>query len=106
MNISLIRFKVWTVSLPVTVLNSPNVTQYRQPDFGTGRDIAGVILYAIGLFMETWSDIQKYKFRSSHEKSDICDIGLFSWSRHPNYFGEIIIHFGMLLSLSFLCKNR
>lgn len=86
---------VWVVSLPVTILNSPNVTQYDQPAFGTGRDIAGVILYAIGLIMETVSDQQKYTFRSNTEnKSAVCDKGFYSWSRHPNYFGEIIIHFG------------
>merc|ERR1712225_180839 len=49
---------VWTVSLPVTVLNSPNVTQYPQPDFGTGRDIAGVVLWSIGIIMESVSDVQ------------------------------------------------
>lgn len=85
---------VWTVSLPVTVLNSPNVTRYGQPAFGTGRDIAGVILYAIGLIMESVSDIQKYRFRRDHkEKGTICDIGFFKYTRHPNYFGEIIIQF-------------
>src|SRR5579871_927818 len=54
---------VWTVSLPVTILNSPAVTQWGGPKFGTGRDIAGVILYGIGLIMETLSDIQKHNFR-------------------------------------------
>jgi steroid 5-alpha reductase family enzyme len=87
---------VWIVSLPVTVLNSPNVTQYPQPAFGTGRDIAGVVLYAIGLTMESVSDVQKYLFRSRQSgKSAICDKGFFAWTRHPNYFGEIIIQFGM-----------
>jgi steroid 5-alpha reductase family enzyme len=86
---------VWTVSLPVTVLNSPNVTQYPQPAFGTGRDIAGVILFAIGFTMESVSDVQKYLFRSRQsDKSAICDKGFFAWTRHPNYFGEIIIQFG------------
>jgi steroid 5-alpha reductase family enzyme len=85
---------VWIVSLPVTVLNSPNVQQYPQPAFGTGRDIAGVILFAIGFVMESVSDVQKYLFRSRNEKSAICDQGLFAVSRHPNYFGEIIIQFG------------
>ena len=90
-------FWVWTVSLPVTILNSPNVTRYRQPNFGTGRDIAGVILFAIGFLMESVSDIQKYQFRSKPEnKGKVCDVGLFVWTRHPNYFGEIIIQF---------CKN-
>lgn len=94
---------VWTVSLPVTVLNSPNVTQYPQPAFGTGRDIGGVILFGIGFIMESVSDVQKYIFRSNNpDKSKICDKGFFSWSRHPNYFGEIIIQFGEIYS----CWNR
>lgn len=88
---------VWTVSLPVTVLNSPNVTQWPQPAFGTGRDIAGVILYAIGLTMESVSDVQKYIFRSSQPKSAVCDKGFFGWSRHPNYFGEMLIHFSIFM---------
>ena len=88
---------VWTVSLPVTILNSPNVTQFPQPDFGTGRDIAGVIFFGVGFISESVSDIQKYIFRSKPEnKGKVCDVGFFTWSRHPNYFGEIIIQFGML----------
>ncbi|KAG4432092.1 hypothetical protein IFR05_012421 [Cadophora sp. M221] len=91
-------FWVWTVSLPVTVLNSPNVTQYQQPDFGTGRDIAGVVLWSIGIIMESVSDVQKYLFRARQsDKSAICDKGFFNWSRHPNYFGEIIIQFGIYM---------
>ena len=85
---------VWTVSLPVTVLNSPNVQQYPQHPFGTGRDIAGIILYAIGLVVESLTDIQKYLFRSRRsDRSAFCDSGLCAVSRHPNYFGEILIHF-------------
>ena len=88
-------FWVWTVSLPVTILNSPNVTKFSQPNFGTGLDIAGVVLYSIGLIMESVSDIQKYRFRNAHGSDGaFCDIGFFSWTRHPNYFGEIIIQFG------------
>ncbi|KZF26105.1 DUF1295-domain-containing protein [Xylona heveae TC161] len=89
---------VWTVSLPVTVLNSPNVTRYPQPKFGTGRDIAGIILYALGFGFESISDIQKYRFKRRHsEPGAFCNAGLFSWSRHPNYFGEIIIQFSIYM---------
>ena len=89
-------FWVWTVSLPVTILNSPNVTKSPQPDFGTASDIVGVIFFAVGLILESVSDVQKYIFRSKPEnKGKVCDVGLFTWSRHPNYFGEIIIQFGM-----------
>ncbi|KAJ3470224.1 hypothetical protein MRS44_000323 [Fusarium solani] len=86
-------FWVWTVSLPVTLINCPNVTQYRQHDFGTGRDIAGVVLWTIGFVMESASDMQKYRFRKTHNGSDVCDEGFFAYSRHPNYFGEIIMQF-------------
>ena len=86
---------VWSVSLPITIINSPNILAFSQPAFGTGRDIAGVILWVVGFFMESVSDVQKYKFRSDPgNKGKVCDTGLFSWSRHPNYFGEIIMQFG------------
>lgn len=84
---------VWLVSLPVTLLNSPNVTRYPQHDFGTGRDVAGVVLFAVGFAMESVSDVQKYRFRQAHDAKAVCDKGLFAFSRHPNYFGEIIIQF-------------
>ncbi|EHK39998.1 uncharacterized protein TrAtP1_006025 [Trichoderma atroviride] len=88
---------VWTVSLPVTVLNSPAVTRYPQHSFGTGRDIAGIVLYSIGLAIEAISDAQKYRFRSKHDGQAVCDQGLFAVSRHPNYFGEIIVHFAIYM---------
>lgn len=86
---------VWAVSLPVTVLNSPAVRRYHpQAPFGTARDIAGLVLFALGLGLETVSDAQKFAFRQRHDRAAICDAGVFAWSRHPNYFGEIIIQFG------------
>ncbi|KAH7153169.1 hypothetical protein EDB81DRAFT_448315 [Dactylonectria macrodidyma] len=90
-------FWVWVVSLPVTLLNSPNITRYPQHSFGTGRDIAGVIMFVIGFAMESGSDIQKYRFRKTHNGTDVCDKGFFSWSRHPNYFGEILIQFSIYM---------
>jgi len=92
-------FWVWTVSLPVTILNSPKVTQFDQPGFGTGRDIAGIVLWSMGFIMESVSDIQKYRFRTAHGSDGaVCNVGFFSWTRHPNYFGEIIIQFGKYCS--------
>ena len=91
-------FWVWTVSMPVTILNAPNITKYNQPPFGTGCDIAGVILWVTGFVMESWGDTQKYKFRSTNkDKNKICDTGLFAWTRHPNYFGEIIMQFAIYM---------
>lgn len=88
---------VWTVSLPVTVLNSPAVTRYRQPGFGTGCDVAGVVLFTLGFVMESVSDVHKYRFRVAHDRSQVCDRAFFRLSRHPNYFGEILVQFCALL---------
>lgn len=85
---------VWTVSLPVTILNSPNVLRYRQPSFGKATDIIGIIIYVIALTIESVSDVQKYHFKQSEQGKQpgaVCNVGFFKWSRHPNYFGEIMI---------------
>lgn len=84
---------VWTVSLPVTVLNSPAVTAYPFVPFGTGRDVVGVIGFVAGFVIESVGDVQKFRFRQRADKSAVCDQGFWAWSRHPNYFGEIIIQF-------------
>lgn len=89
-------FWVWTVSLPVTLLNSPKVASHKQPAFGTGSDIVGIIMFAIGFIMESVSDVQKYLFRSNAaNKGKVCEVGFFAWTRHPNYFGEILLQFGI-----------
>jgi len=93
---------VWVVSLPVTLINSPAVRQYPFVGFGTARDIIGIIMFAVGFVMESVGDVQKYQFRSTQDKSAVCDKGFWAWSRHPNYFGEIIIQFGRFGGLFFV----
>ncbi|KAI2604600.1 DUF1295-domain-containing protein [Hypoxylon sp. NC1633] len=92
---------VWLVALPVSVLNSPAVRAYvPHRDFGTGRDVAGVVLFALGFVMESVSDAQRFVFRARRNENGagaVCDSGFFAWSRHPNYFGEIILQFGIYM---------
>lgn len=92
---------VWTVSLPVTLLNSPaaspSANAGNNPPFG-GRDIAGVVLWAIGFFCETIADFHKFAWRLSKKpKSQFIHTGLWQWSRAPNYFGEILLWWGIYL---------
>lgn len=96
---------VFTVSIPVVVLNSPAVSRnvdgyggYR-PAFGTGCDIAGVILWFIGFTCEALADAQKYRHKQvlKPPKGAICDTGIWYFSRRPNYFGEIIHWWGIWL---------
>jgi hypothetical protein len=57
--------QVWTVSLPVVVLNSPAVSDPAlggsNPAFGTARDVVGLVLWALGMAIETVTDGQKVR---------------------------------------------
>ncbi|KAH8832535.1 DUF1295-domain-containing protein [Flagelloscypha sp. PMI_526] len=88
---------IWTVSLPLTVLNSPAVSNLPQPSFGTGSDIIGIVIWGIGWFFESWGDIEKYRFKAngSSPKDQPMMKGLWAWSRHPPYFGEILCWWGI-----------
>ncbi len=50
-------------------------------------DLAGVIVLVIAVAGEAVADAQLAKFGKTH-KGGICDVGLWKWSRHPNYFFE------------------
>jgi len=56
-------FWVWTVSLPVTILNSPNVSYPPNGggsnDFKAATDVIGIIFFAIGFIIEAVADVQK-----------------------------------------------
>ena len=78
-----------------------NVSGSQQP-LGT-RDVVGVALFAIGLSVEVIADEQKKNWRelsTQQKKHPFIDSGLWCLSRHPNYLGEIILWWGVLLSAS------
>ncbi|KAJ7026290.1 DUF1295-domain-containing protein [Mycena alexandri] len=98
---------VWIVSLPLVILNSPAVSDVAHggsnPPFGTSRDIAGLVLWALGFFVESIADMQKYLYKSSKTtpKDKPISVGLWAWSRHPPYFGEMMCWWGIwILCLS------
>ena len=73
-----------------------------QPDTYNAYDLAGLILgilvWILGFSFEAIADYQKNKFRSVPEnKGKFINTGLWSISRHPNYFGEITIWLGIAL---------
>ncbi|KAJ3731802.1 DUF1295-domain-containing protein [Lentinula guzmanii] len=98
---------VWTVSLPLTILNSPAISDISRsgsnPAFGTSRDIAGIVLWVLGWLIETVSDAQKFRYKMAKGKPKDKPVltGLWKWSRHPPYFGEIMCWWGIwILCLS------
>lgn len=57
---------------------------------------AGLALWALGLVVEVSADSQKTRFRAVPENRDrYITSGLWAWSRHPNYFGEIVLWVGI-----------
>jgi steroid 5-alpha reductase family enzyme len=58
----------------------------------------GIAVWSIGILIEIVADRQKSAFRADPaNKGKFIDMGLWAWSRHPNYFGEIVLWTGMAI---------
>ena len=58
----------------------------------------GVALWAIGLFFEAVGDEQMRRFKARSESSgQVMDRGLWRYTRHPNYFGDFCVWWGLWL---------
>jgi steroid 5-alpha reductase family enzyme len=65
---------------------------------GIGTDFFwfGFFVWLIGLLIESTADFQKYRFNQiSSNKGLFINKGLWKYSRHPNYFGEILCWIGV-----------
>lgn len=64
----------------------------------------GMAVWVFGFAIEVIADRQKKQFRSNPDnKGKFINVGLWSWSRHPNYFGEITLWTGItIMSLPLL----
>lgn len=71
---------------------------------GGGLFYFGLILFLFGFIIEVVADYQKTLFRKNLEnKNKFITTGLWSYSRHPNYMGEILLWFGIsIMSISSL----
>jgi steroid 5-alpha reductase family enzyme len=59
---------------------------------------AGIAIWSVGFAIEVAADAQKQRFRrdpANHGR--FISSGLWAWSRHPNYFGEIVLWVGVAL---------
>lgn len=58
-------------------------------------ELIGLILWILAFLMETIADAQKLKFlrkmSALGKKNKVCDVGLWKYSRHPNYFAEWMV---------------
>jgi steroid 5-alpha reductase family enzyme len=61
-------------------------------------ELSGIAVWATGFAIETASDAQKRAFRRDPGNAGrFITTGLWAWSRHPNYFGEIVLWVGVAL---------
>lgn len=81
---------MWTVSLPV--------------QFGSGDDtpgvgplaVMGIVVWLVGLGFEAVGDAQLARFkRDPANAGRVMDKGLWSLTRHPNYFGDALLWWGI-----------
>lgn len=93
---------VWISLWPTMIVNTART---RKPLHC--RDFIGYGLFFTGFLIETISDYQKRQFRSLPENKDkFIQSGLWSISRHPNYFGEILLWAGLYLPASSVMARR
>ncbi len=99
---SFIRFlNAWTlqglwVSLTLAAALAAITTTVRK-DLGVVA-IIGLLIWAAGFGVEAVADAQKSRFRADPaNKGRFIHSGLWAWSRHPNYFGEITLWVGVAL---------
>ena len=58
-------------------------------------EIAGLVVWLLAFTIETIADAQKLKFlkqsKQTGERNSVCNVGLWRYSRHPNYFAEWLV---------------
>jgi steroid 5-alpha reductase family enzyme len=88
---------IWVllVSSPVVLLNSRCAIDAPM----AARDWVGLATWLAGWLVETVADQQKFDFRNNPaNKGRFCNTGLWRISRHPNYFGEIVLWWGLFIT--------
>ncbi len=84
---------IWVISLPVQAAHSA-----ASPDHLTVFDIAGALLWLIGLTFEAVGDWQLARFKAdASNKGKVMNRGLWAYTRHPNYFGDALLWWGLFL---------
>jgi steroid 5-alpha reductase family enzyme len=83
---------MWLVSLPLQLVPSARGGwSWTAP--------AGVLLWGLGMFFEVVGDAQLARFRGNPSNAGrVLDTGLWRYTRHPNYFGEFLVWWGIWLA--------
>ncbi|CAB4929964.1 MAG: DUF1295 domain-containing protein [Actinobacteria bacterium] len=81
----------WFISLPV------QVAVFQRGGLGV-LGVVGIAVWAVGLFFEAVGDAQLTRFRNDPaNRGTVLDTGLWRYTRHPNYFGDACVWWGLSL---------
>lgn len=85
-------FLVILISLPFFIVAFGSTSHWTTCEF------IGILVWLVGIIGEGYADAQLAAFNKIPEnKGKVCNIGLWRYSRHPNYFFEIILWIGFFL---------
>ena len=87
----------------ITFLVIPAILQAFNPqEFLSPLEILGYLFWLVFFGMEHFADIQKQQFFKKafleNRKKQVCNVGLWKYSRHPNYFAEWMVWNSLILS--------
>ncbi|MFA6007519.1 MAG: DUF1295 domain-containing protein [Candidatus Shapirobacteria bacterium] len=81
-------FFMWLITWPI--INSTGVMKL--------FNIMGILIWLVGFYFEATADKQLKKFIANpNNRGKIMQNGLWAYSRHPNYFGEVTMWWGIWL---------
>ncbi|HMO55014.1 MAG TPA: DUF1295 domain-containing protein [Tepidiformaceae bacterium] len=84
---------MYVVSMPLQVAQLSGT-----PGELTLLDYAGAAIFAVGLLFESIGDFQLARFKANPEnKGKVMDRGLWRYTRHPNYFGDAVVWWGIFI---------
>jgi steroid 5-alpha reductase family enzyme len=86
-------FVMWIIGAPILAAQTSGY-----PAILTPLDLLGLLLWASGLLFETIADLQLSLFKlDPRNKDGALSTGVWRFSRHPNYFGESVLWWGIFL---------
>jgi steroid 5-alpha reductase family enzyme len=69
------------------------------------QDLVGLVVLMVAIVGEAIADSQLRAFKAVNRNA-ICDVGLWGWSRHPNYFFEWLSWLAYpIIAIDFACNN-
>lgn len=83
---------LFLIAVPVLFINNSAASSL------TLFDLLGFIVWSIGFFFEVVGDLQLSRFiKDPNNKGKLMRSGLWAYTRHPNYFGEVTVWWGVWL---------